>query len=504
MLKNLHSILIDKGINFHPDLPNPCINNIIFDSRLIEKGSLFIGLKGEKVDGGIYWKDAIQKGAVAAGISTSSAKLIPPSLDDTVFILPDPPSQWAGEIVSAFWDNPSEKIDLIGVTGTNGKTTITFLIEYLSRCLSVKSALFGTLINRWPSHSEVACHTTGFADSLQSNLFKAVSAGARIGAIEVSSHALSQRRVSGCKFKCSIFSNLTQDHLDFHSSMEEYYEAKSLLFRSPLFNMGTAKAVINIDNSWGLKLSQTLGRNCWRSSLIDKHAELFINGIKIHERGVKGHLYSPVGEGEFISPLIGDFNLMNLLQAVGALLQQNFPLPELLKALETFPGVPGRMERIYVNDNKNNNFLPKVFVDYAHTPDGLKNALLAARSFTKGSLFCVFGCGGDRDKTKRKQMGDISSQIADKLFITSDNPRSEEPKEILEEIASGVQNKKLLFKEINRSLAIEMAISQASSKDVVLIAGKGHEDYQIIGDEKIYFDDRDEAKIQLNKKLNSI
>ncbi len=507
-IQSLHSLLKSAGFAVPQDLANPLIRMVTFDSRYVVKGSLFVGLPGERVDGGRFWPQAFSAGAEAAVISPEAAQQFPPDFGDAVVVMQEPLAHWAGMLAAAFWQNPSSKMALIGVTGTNGKTTTTYLIEYLSAALERPTALFGTLVNRWPGFSAKASHTTAFADSLQANLAGAVRAGAQFGVMEVSSHALDQHRVSGCRFKGAVFTNLTQDHLDYHSSMENYFAAKARLFEAPFLIPGRDRAVVNVDNSWGVILADQLGDNCWRSSLSNAgldlvKAELRITDLKKTNKGVKGRLHSPVGEGCFESTLIGDFNMMNLLQSVGVLLQQGFPLPQLLKAIPDFPGVPGRMEQIKVSEKVSGITLPKVLVDYAHTPDGLKNALIAARSFTEGELICVFGCGGDRDKGKRSKMGAIAAQLADRLVVTSDNPRTEEPQQILRDVLTGIPIGTALTVEENRSIAIQLAVSESGPGDVVLIAGKGHEDYQILGTEKVYFDDRKEALGALNRILGS-
>jgi UDP-N-acetylmuramoyl-L-alanyl-D-glutamate--2,6-diaminopimelate ligase len=383
---------------------------------------------------------------------------------------------------------------LIGVTGTNGKTTTTYLIEHLAVSSGRPSALFGTLVNRWPGHSVTAQHTTAFADLLQAQLAQAVEAGAQIGAMEVSSHALDQQRVAGCHFSGAVFTNLTQDHLDYHPSMQAYFEAKARLFAEPLLAGG---AVVNGDDPWGAQLVSRLGKACWRSSLEDPSAELFIRDLQLGAGGVRGVLQTPAGEGAFHSPLVGRFNLMNLLQAVGALVQQGVPLAQLLEGLANFRGVPGRMERVVVGDGCGD---PAVLVDYAHTPDGLANALAACRPFTKGRLICVFGCGGDRDRSKRPQMGAIAAQLADRVVVTSDNPRTEDPLSILNDVVAGISAGTDLVVEVDRARAIALGIAAAEPCDLVLIAGKGHEDYQILGTTKIHFDDREEAERALRLK----
>jgi UDP-N-acetylmuramoyl-L-alanyl-D-glutamate--2,6-diaminopimelate ligase len=309
--------------------------------------------------------------------------------------------------------------------------------------------------------------------------------------MEVSSHALDQQRVAGCRFAGAVFTNLTQDHLDYHPSMEAYFAAKALLFTPPLLAGG---AVVNVDDPWGRLLSQRLlqeGVRCWRSSLEEADAELTITGLEMAASGSRGTLVSPMGAGEFTSPLIGRFNLMNLLQAVGILLMQGLPLPRLLEGVETFRGVPGRMERVSMDSTM---ALPSVFVDYAHTPDGLENALAACRPFTDGRLICVFGCGGDRDRGKRPQMGEIAARLADAVMVTSDNPRTEDPDQILRDVVAGIPEGTDLRVNVDRAAAIAEIITAASPTDLVLIAGKGHEDYQILGTTKVHFDDREEAE----------
>jgi UDP-N-acetylmuramoyl-L-alanyl-D-glutamate--2,6-diaminopimelate ligase len=260
--------------------------------------------------------------------------------------------------------------------------------------------------------------------------------------------------------------------------------------------------VVNIDDPWGAQLAERLaveGRHaCWRSSLISPEAELRVADLELGSNGMAGTLITPVGQGSFRSPLVGRFNLMNLLQAVGVLAQHGVPLPLLLEGLKSFRGVPGRMERVSVGSLAD---LPSVLVDYAHTPDGLENALVAARPFTKGRLICVFGCGGDRDRTKRPQMGGIAARLADQVVVTSDNPRTEDPRRILEDVVAGIPEGAPVQVEADRAVAIAETIEAAAPGDLVLIAGKGHEDYQILGTTKVHFDDREEAEKALRARL---
>ena len=486
-----------------PPLPDPTgaltqavVSGVSCDSRRVGPGTLFVGLPGTAVDGGSFWPEVLAAGAVAAVIGPSSSAARPPAPGDPVLVVEPPLALWAGRLAAEFWGQPSRRLALIGVTGTNGKTTTTYLIEHLAAAASRPAALFGTLQNRWPGYSATATHTTAFADLLQADLAQAVAAGSSIAAMEVSSHALDQQRVAGCRFAGAVFTNLTQDHLDYHPSMQAYFEAKARLFAPELLEGG---AVVNVDDPWGARLAERLreagpgaggSTPCWRGSLVDPAVELHISEVVMGSEGVSGRLHSPSGEGPFRSPLVGRFNLMNLLQAVGVLLQQGLPLPPLLEGLASFRGVPGRMERV---GGPAGAALPAVLVDYAHTPDGLENALAACRPFTEGRLICVFGCGGDRDRSKRPQMAAIAARLADAVVVTSDNPRTEDPQRILDDVVAGIPAGTELVVEGDRAAAIAAAIARAAPQDLVLIAGKGHEDYQILGTTKVHFDDREQA-----------
>ncbi|MFN9637040.1 MAG: UDP-N-acetylmuramoyl-L-alanyl-D-glutamate--2,6-diaminopimelate ligase [Synechococcaceae cyanobacterium] len=493
----LHPLLRQLGLTVPPALANTEVRSISCDSRRVGPGTLFIGLPGGRVDGGSFWPEVLAAGACGAVIGPAAAAATPPGPDDAVVVVEEPVAAWAGRLAAEFWQQPSQRLALLGVTGTNGKTTTTHLIEHLAAAAGQPTALFGTLQNRWPGHSVTASHTTAFADQLQAELAQAVEAGARVAAMEVSSHALDQGRVAGCRFAGAVFTNLTQDHLDYHPSMEAYFEAKALLFAEPLL---AGAAVVNVDDPWGRILAERLaaeGRPCWRSSLEDPQAELRIADLVMAAGGVRGTLITPRGQGTFQAPLVGRFNLMNLLQAVGVLVQQELPLAPLLAGLESFRGVPGRMERVPAPDGLG---CPAVLVDYAHTPDGLENALQACRPFTEGRLICVFGCGGDRDRTKRPQMGAIAARLADAVVVTSDNPRTEEPQRILDDVVAGIPAGTDLQVEPARARAIAESIARAQPADLVLIAGKGHEDYQILGTTRIHFDDREEAEKALRAR----
>ena len=399
------------------------------------------------------------------------------------------------EVAARFYDYPAHKLKLVGVTGTNGKTTTTHLIEHLLSTVEQPTALLGTLYSRWPGHYQPALYTTPFAVDLQADLAAAVAAGCQLGVMEVSSHALAQQRVWGCPFEVAVFTNLTQDHLDYHKDLDDYFSAKALLF-SPEYLRG--RAVVNGDTPYGQRLAAQLGADqVWTYSTQNPDADLYTHDLSYLANGVKGYLQTPMGATEFTSPLVGQFNLENLLAAVGAALHLGVSLNAIATTLSTFGGVPGRMEQVRVSPDQD----VSVIVDYAHTPDSLKNSLQAARPFVTGKLICVFGCGGDRDRTKRPQMGRIAYDLADTVVVTSDNPRTEDADRILQDILEGIP-KALGPEEVvcDRAAAIESAIAMAQPGDCVLIAGKGHEDYQILGTEKVHFDDREQARLNLEKR----
>ncbi|MDY7019875.1 MAG: UDP-N-acetylmuramoyl-L-alanyl-D-glutamate--2,6-diaminopimelate ligase, partial [Cyanobacteriota bacterium] len=317
------------------------------------------------------------------------------------------------------------------------------------------------------------------------------------GVMEVSSHALHQGRVLECPFEVGVFTNLTQDHLDYHLTMEDYFEAKALLF-SPQYLQG--RGIINADDPYGKRLIERLGGDrVWSYSIDDSTADLWADQLSYEPNGVKGVLHTPQGEATFELPLVGQYNLSNLLAAVGAGLALGLDLSTMMAKLPDFPGVPGRMERVQVSKDQDIS----VIVDYAHTPDSLENLLKASRPFIPGRMICVFGCGGDRDRTKRPKMGKIAADLADVIVVTSDNPRTEDPNRILEDVLAGINLEREPIVLCDRAHAIRRAILEAKPGDGVLIAGKGHEDYQILGTEKVHFDDREQALEALSQRVST-
>ncbi|MDX2272200.1 MAG: UDP-N-acetylmuramoyl-L-alanyl-D-glutamate--2,6-diaminopimelate ligase [Cyanobacteriota bacterium] len=489
-----------------PPAADPWIQRIVTDSRRVEAGDLFVGLPGSQVDGGQFWAEALAQGAVAALVSQESIGA-EGSLDARVITLPT--SQIAvacARLAAAFYGFPGHHLRLIGVTGTNGKTTTTHLIEHLLIAAGQPTGLMGTLYSRWGNTLQVADHTTPFALELQERLAAAQQAGCQQVVMEVSSHALAQQRVWGCTFAVAVWTNLTQDHLDFHADMEDYWQAKAQLF-SPTYRRG--RAIINQDDAGGRRLLTQL-RQADPSGLVwsysgqpqtaGESADIWPEWVEWGSQDLTARIHTPIGSVDLQAPLTGTFNLANLLAAIGAVVERGVDLPTIQAALPHFVGVPGRMESVTLPGQD-----VRVIVDYAHTPDGLENLLKALRPLVKTRLICVFGCGGDRDRRKRPLMGKIAATWADQVVITSDNPRTEDPQQILQDILAGLPDTSTPYSvELDRRTAIRQAIEQAQPHDMVVIAGKGHEDYQILGKTKIHFDDREEARLALRQRLGEI
>ncbi len=492
----LRELLTQSQISYSSEHPNLDleVTGLKTNSHTCTAGDLFIGMPGTRVDGGEFWQGSIAAGALGAVISPAAAAVHPPTSANCVVIAENTIAACAA-IAGTFYDRPAHTLKMVGVTGTNGKTTTTHIIEYLLAQADISTALLGTLYTRWKGYQKTATHTTPFAVDLQQQLALALAAGSQVALMEVSSHALDQGRAMGCPFEVSVFTNLTQDHLDYHQNMENYFQAKALLF-SPAYLTG--KAIVNLDDEYGKRLiSQIPAGQVWSYSTTDPAADLWTSGVEYHQTGVTGKLHTPQGEIAFSSPLVGDYNLENFLAAVGTSLHLGMTLKSIVAAMAEFPGVPGRMERVQISPAQDITTI----VDYAHTPDSLESLLTAARPFIHGKVICVFGCGGDRDRTKRPQMGKIAAELADLVVVTSDNPRTEDPAQILKDVVAGISRTDGVEVIADRAAAIAHAISIAQAGDGVLIAGKGHEDYQILGTEKIHFDDREQARIALGKRF---
>jgi UDP-N-acetylmuramoyl-L-alanyl-D-glutamate--2,6-diaminopimelate ligase len=488
------------------------IDGLSTHSRQIESGQLFIGMPGTQTDGGRFWQEAADRGASAAFISTAVLETVPEHPTIPLWSWPaESMPMVCGQVASEFYGYPGHQLSLVGVTGTNGKTTTTHAIEHLLAAAAQPTALIGTLYERWPGHQREALHTTPFAPDLQQTLAAVLAAGCQWAVMEVSSHSLAQHRVWGCQFDAAVWTNLTQDHLDFHNTMEAYWQAKALLFQ-PQYLKDGGRAIVNCDDAGGQQLLATWTDAAhanhlppWRFTLKDasdlsaaeRENLLWAGDVAMDAVQTRARLHTPMGSIAIAAPLVGAFNLANLLAAVGVALHLGVDLPTIQAALTTFPGVPGRVMPVQVPGQT-----IATIVDYAHTPDGLQNLLQALRPSVQNKLVCVFGCGGDRDRRKRPLMGQIAATLADKIVVTSDNPRTENPQQILSDILQGIDRSSTdLAVEVDRKLAIEQAIANAAPGDTVVIAGKGHENYQILGKLKVHFDDREVALCALEQRF---
>lgn len=471
---------------FGLQLPSLTLNNMRLDSRKIGENDLFIALIGHQQDGRQYIDNAIRAGAKAVISETKSAvenlQIVwqgeVPVI--SVFRLAEKLSALAGH----FYANPSFQHRLVGVTGTNGKTTIANLLAQWTTLLGEKSAVMGTIGNGLYGHIEATENTTGSAVDIQHNLAEFVRQGATFTAMEVSSHGLVQGRVENLHFAAAIFSNLSRDHLDYHHTMQEYAAAKQRLFTE----LDVAHYIINVDDEIGQQWLQRCP-DAVAVSMINRDIQavhwLKAVAIRYDEQGVEIEIESSWGRATLASRLIGAFNVSNLLLVSATLLKLGYPLSRLEKTVGQLNGVCGRME-LFTNTKQ-----PTAIVDYAHTPDALEKALAAARLHCKGKLWCVFGCGGDRDRGKRPLMAQVAEALADYLVITDDNPRTEQPESIIQDILTGISQSEKITVLHNREQALRYAIQSADKDDVILVAGKGHEDYQIIGTQKQHFSDRE-------------
>ncbi|WP_136606503.1 UDP-N-acetylmuramoyl-L-alanyl-D-glutamate--2,6-diaminopimelate ligase [Paenibacillus dokdonensis] len=465
------------------------ITGLQTDSRKVAPGDLFICLPGHTVDGHDYADQAAEQGAAALVVEHQL------DIDLPQVIVKD--SRYAMAVIAdAFFGSPSSHMKMIGVTGTNGKTTTTYLIEKMMNDHSVNTGLIGTIQMRYGGRTFPMSGTTPEALELQRSLDDMSANGVKCCVMEVSSHALEQGRVKGTDFRTAIFTNLTQDHLDYHKTMEDYREAKGLFF-SRLGNKFTHQknqrkyAVLNADDAASQYFAKVTAAEVITYGL-DEKADVRASEISITAQGTHFHVDSFQGSCDVQLRMVGKFNVYNALAAITAGLLEGLELDSIKRSLESVPGVDGRVESV----DEGQPFA--VIVDYAHTPDGLENVLKTVNEFAKGRVITVFGCGGDRDRTKRPIMGKIAAKYSDVVMVTSDNPRTEDPDLILKDIEAGLhedsvpQDKYQLI--VDRRKAIQKAIEMASPDDVVLIAGKGHETYQDIMHVKHDFDDRVVAK----------
>lgn len=468
---------------------NTKINGIQIDSRKVSAGDLFICLPGHTQDGHDFAPQAMELGASALVVDRELPIGIPQILVKDCRLA-------MAVIADIYFEQPSHKLKLIGVTGTNGKTTTTYLIERILADAGFSPGVIGTVEMRYGGRSYPMSGTTPEALELQRSLAGMVESGSNYCVMEASSHALEQGRVKGCRYRTAIFTNLTQDHLDYHYTMERYAAAKELLFSRLGNEYANSQgdrtfAVLNADDEASEGFAKATAAEVITYG-VDQEADIRATHVRITAHGTSFHVNTFKGEADITLQMTGKFNVYNALAAIGAALIEEVPLAQIKASLESLPGVPGRVEAV----NAGQPFA--VIVDYAHTPDGLENVLAAVKEVASGRIICVFGCGGDRDRTKRPLMGSIAGRYADYAIVTSDNPRTEDPAQILKDIEVGLigdgvsgDRYELLA---DRHAAIQKAVDMASPDDVILIAGKGHETYQIIGDQTHDFDDRVVAK----------
>lgn len=453
------------------------ISSLSCDSRSVEKGALFVALSGSKFNGNDFIRDAMAQGALVVVCSDPSPDLDIPA--EVCLIDVADPKRLLYDFALRFYKAPSKRVKVFGVTGTNGKTTITYLLESIAHKWQKRCAVVGTINYRLESEVLPSQNTTPSFLENQKFLARLADKAVDYSFMEVSSHALVQGRVDLIDFRVGIFTNLTGDHLDYHKTMEEYFRAKSLLFKNLSRD---SVAVINADDPYGQKLMELTEARIFTYGFLAS-ARIKAKDVMFTFAGSTMSIETPSGSFQLKTPLIGMHNVYNILAAVGAGLADGIPLEFVKGGLEEVQQIPGRLERV---ENNRDLF---IFIDYAHTEDGLKNVLQALRATGKARIITVFGCGGDRDRTKRPKMGKVACELSDHSIVTTDNPRSEDPLAIIREIEKGFSNKNYEV-IVDRSQAIYKALSLARPGDVVLIAGKGHETYQIFKDRTIHYDER--------------
>lgn len=468
-------------------LPARALRDMTLDSRVAAAGDLFVAVVGHQADGRRFIPQAIAQG-VAAIVAEAKGEATDGEVREihgVPVIFLEQLNERLSALAGRFYHEPSQRLRLVGVTGTNGKTTTTQLLAQWTQLCGETSAVMGTVGNGLLGKVSPTENTTGSAVDVQQVLGCLADQGATFAAMEVSSHGLVQHRVAALQFAASVFTNLSRDHLDYHGDMESYEAAKWQLFSSHQYGLAIINADDEVGRRWLAKLPDAVAvsmegninpacRGRWLSA----------NDVNYHDSGATIRFESSWGNGEIESRLMGGFNVSNLLLALGTLLALGYPLAALLETAGRLQPVCGRME-VFSAPGK-----PTVVVDYAHTPDALEKALEAARLHCAGKLWCVFGCGGDRDKGKRPLMGAIAEQFADVVIVTDDNPRTEDPKAIITDILAGMMDAGRARAVEGRAEAVTNAIMQAKENDVVLVAGKGHEDYQIVGTRRLDYSDR--------------
>lgn len=486
-LRKVIDSLDSPGIlNFH-DFP---IRGITSDSKSVKDGFIFVAIKGSCNDGHRFIQEAMNNGAGAVIVQAPESKPLTPAQIEKQFLCQIPKActlisvsntrSALAKLAALFFGYPAKKFKIIGITGTNGKTTISYLIENLFKQTGSQVAVIGTINYRFKEKVIPAYITTPGPIDIQCLLAEIKKAGIGCVVMEVSSHALEQDRVSGIDFSYAIFTNLTHDHLDYHLNMELYFKAKAKLFTAMI---PKAVSIINIDDSHSKRLIG-LTRSKIITYGLNNNAQISARDIRFDIKGAKFIASTPKGDLDIDSRLIGRHNVYNILACIAFGFAEHLELDIIKKAIDGFKPVPGRLERIDCGQDFS------VFIDYAHTDDALKNVLTSLKEFSVGKITIVFGCGGNRDKTKRAKMGKVASQLADFVIVTSDNPRDEKPEEIIKDITQGIMTEN--YKVIpDRKAAIFESLSMAGRGDIILIAGKGHELYQIFKDKAVHFDDRE-------------
>lgn len=483
------------------------VHNLCLDSRHIKPGDAFIALVGNNLDGRNYIAKAIESGAAAVVVEADKNWQGLDWLGKVPVIAIENLSAVISEIAGRFFGDPSTKIPLIGITGTNGKTTCSLLAAQLLAALQQKAGVIGTvgygLLDATliaPMNQQLGLLTsTGLTTpdpiAVQHILAELLGAGANAIVLEVSSHSLQQKRVAGVQISHAVFTNLTQDHLDYHGDLASYGNAKAQL----LLAKGLKAAVINNDDDWAKNLRGKAPDDVKiiRYS-IRTPADIYAQDVELHAGGVRAHIISPWGSAHINSPLLGEFNLGNLLAVIACVCDLGYSLAEVVPFIEKLEPAPGRMQLVTVDQAEQE---VQVIVDYAHTPDALENTLNAIHQHKPGRVWTVFGCGGDRDKTKRPLMGKIAERLSDYVIVTNDNPRSEDPSAIAAEIVRGTLRPSGCLVIADRAQAIDFAVQQAKAGDIILIAGKGHEDYQIFATQTLPFSDSKHARLSLQRRI---
>ncbi len=480
------------------DAPPLEISGIASDSRALKPGDLFLACGGATSHGLDYAADAVTAGVAAIAWDSSTADAPATSLGVPMVAVPDL-ARHVGEIANRFYDYPSKAIRVVGVTGTNGKTTVAWLIAQCCEQLDLSCGYIGTLGTGIGEIEGGEGMTTPGAVELHGLLAEFRDRGAAGAAIEVSSHALAQNRVDGVDFDSVLFTNLSRDHLDYHGDMQSYAETKARLF----LQHRAKHRIINLDSEFGTQLASQCGQDVVTvSTKFDRVSNgrpyVFVRSVVAMNSGVKVGINTAWGNGEFVLHMPGDFNVANAVIVLALLLKQGVALDKACDVLSTVSAPPGRMQRVPAV-----NGLPAVYIDYAHTPQAIDVALRALKAHCKGTLWCVFGCGGDRDAGKRPQMGKMAERRADRIVVTSDNPRYEEPTDIIAAIVTGLGKPDRATVIEDRAAAIAWTICQAAADDVVLIAGKGHENYQLVGAERRDFSDFAAAQANLRKRAEA-